>query len=45
MSNIGKWAFFGGLAMAVVASFVSSAIPPWIVGGPGVLVGLARCAC
>ena len=40
MSNIGKWAFFGGLVLAVVASFVSSAILPWIVGGLGVVVGL-----
>ena len=40
MGNIGKWAFFGGLVMAVVASFVTSSILPWIVGGLGVLVGL-----
>lgn len=40
MSSIGKWAFFGGLVLAVVASFVDSNILPWVVGGLGILVGL-----
>lgn len=39
MNTLGKWAFFAGLALAVVVAFIRGDIAPWFVAGLGLLVG------